>query len=77
MRAVGAGAGAEGGLAGAAGAGLCLPGGAAGEEPAGAGAAAAGVPAEPGEAAGGPENGGQRERQSENAEEAPLALEAW
>lgn len=54
-----------------------VPGGTAGEEPTGTGAAAAGVPAELGEAPGGPENGGERKRQYENAEEAPLALEAW
>lgn len=53
-----------------------MAGGAAGEEPARTGAAAAGVPAEPGETPGGPEHGGERKKQCEIAEEAPLALEA-
>lgn len=52
-----------------------VPGRAAAQEPTGAGAAAAGIPAEFGEAPGGPENGGERKRQYEHAEEAPLALE--
>lgn len=77
MRAAAAGAGGEGGPAGAAGTGLPAPGGAAGAEPAGAGPAAAGVPAQSGEAPGGPDNGGERKRQCENAEEARVALEAW
>lgn len=76
MRAVAAGAGGEGGPAGAVGEGVQVPGGAAGEEPTGTGAADAGVPAEPGEAPGRPENGGERKKQFENAEAAPLPLEA-
>jgi len=77
MRAAAARAGGKGRPAGAEGAGLQLPGGAAGEEPPGACTAVAGVPAEAGEAAGRAEVVGEKKGQYQNAEEAPLALEAW
>lgn len=76
MREAGVGAGGQGGPAGAAREGVQVPGGAAGEEPTGPGTAAAGLSAEPAEVAGGPGNGGERKKCSENSEAAHLALES-